>query len=173
MPVRPKRLELVLGAIVGVFFLLVLSPQGQCTFDHPDSRSTTAKRHGKISFEDNASGRLIRDRTAFGFTSYLASDGINLLAIYTTFDDAAQAQAAFDRELAKAEKVIKKGKKNKEGQIVGERAQIVLLGGQADIVASKPDERFAAVVWTDGASFHEIESSSLRDVLALEKVYKY
>jgi hypothetical protein len=29
------------------------------------------------------------------------------------------------------------------------------------------------VMWTDGRKFHEIQSTSLQDILALEKVYKY
>ena len=73
--------------------------------------------------------------------------------------------AIFDREVGRAAKILKRGpKKDAKGEIVGERAEVMLV---------KPDEGITAVVWTDGYTFHEIRSSSLQDILELEKQYTY
>ena len=85
--------------------------------------------------------------------------------IYNNFGATDRASAFFENELARAAKLIKRGEKvDREGKIVGERAEILL---------PKPNEQVTAVLWTDGRKFHEIQSTSLKDILELEKIYKY
>jgi hypothetical protein len=118
-----------------------------------------------LQFKTGMSGDMIQDGILLGFTDYEAPDGTGLNVAYRTFNDAAQAAAFFDKETAGAAKVVKRGdKKDKKGKVVGERAQILL---------PKPNEGLIAVIWTDGRTFHRISSSSLKDILDLEMIYKY
>jgi len=101
-----------------------------------------------------------------GFSQYTASDGTDLTALYTWFSSSEGAQQYFEKQLAKAAEVIERKKKlNSAGKVVGERAQILR---RVD-----PKKAVPAVLWTDGKTFHEIYSSSLKSILQLEKVYKY
>jgi hypothetical protein len=101
-----------------------------------------------------------------GFSGYTASDGTKLMASYTWFFNAPEAQEYFEKQLAKAAGVIDRKKKlNSAGKVVGERAQILRR--------IDPQKTMPAVVWTDGRTFHEIYSSSLNSILQLEKVYRY
>jgi hypothetical protein len=102
-----------------------------------------------------------------GFTLFTAPDGVGLMMLYLAHDDGAQAQKAFDQEIAHAAKVVQRGeKRNGAGTVVGERAEILTP-------MSKPVPPSPAKIWTDGQTFHEITSSSLQDALELEKVYRY
>jgi len=115
------------------------------------------------------SGDLIQDGTDFGFTTYGCPDGNSLIVIYNRFRDETEATAILDKELARAVRSEGRGpKRDAEGKVVGERVQLVLPSGK-----NKPDDTLHAVAWTDGAIFHEIESVSLPDVLAMEKIYRY
>lgn len=106
------------------------------------------------------------DGVHLGFTHYKASDGTSLKVLYAGFDNPAKAQDYFEKQLAKAVKVSeRKSKLNTSEKVVGERAQI--------LIRLDPKRTWPAVLWTDGATFHEIYSSSLNSVLELEKVYKY
>jgi hypothetical protein len=116
-------------------------------------------------FTRGTSGDSIEDGVDLGFTVYKAADGVSLTVVYNDFDGASQASAFFEKELVRAAKVLSRGQKtDRDGKIVGERAEIHL---------AKPNEELNAVMWTDGRKFHEIQSTSLQDILALEKVYKY
>lgn len=111
-------------------------------------------------------GELVdKDGTHLGFTDYKASDGITLQALYNDFGTPSEAEIELEKEIKAAAKVVEIGvKKNKEGTSVGRRAQIILRA---------PRVKWSAVLWTDGRSFHEIESRSLRDILELERIYRY
>jgi hypothetical protein len=109
---------------------------------------------------------LDEDGVHLGFSSYTASDGTKLTASYEYFPIAEGAQKYFEKQLAKAAEVIEKKKKlNPAGKVVGERAQILR---RVD-----PQKTVPAVLWTDGRTFHEIYSWSLKSILLLEKGYKY
>jgi hypothetical protein len=111
------------------------------------------------------SGDSIQDGVVLGFTVYKASDGISVTVFYNDFKDASEASAIFEKKLIRAPKVLMRGQKiDRGGKIVGERAEIRL---------PQPKETLSAVMWTDGRKFHEIESISLRDIRAMEKVYRY
>jgi hypothetical protein len=85
---------------------------------------------------------------------------------YEDFESLEKARSYCEKQLAKSAKIIERGsKRNEGGKVVGERAQILL---RRDAGKTIP-----AVLWTDGVKYHEIYSSSLKDILELEKVYKY
>ncbi|HXN99879.1 MAG TPA: hypothetical protein VN881_12460 [Candidatus Acidoferrales bacterium] len=118
-----------------------------------------------IRFEKGTSGDLIQDGILLGMTLYKASDGASLAVVYNNFEDTSQASAFFDKELVRASKALSKGDKlDRDGKIIGKRAEIRLAA---------PNDKLTAVMWTDGRKFHEIQSTSLRDILELERVYKY
>jgi hypothetical protein len=126
-----------------------------------------APRELEVEFTATMMGELLdEDGQHLGFSHYTASDGTDLAALYTGFFSAEGAPEYFEKQLAKAAEVIeRKNKLNSEGKVVGERAQILR---RMDSRKTVP-----AVLWTDGKSFHEIYSSSLKSILQLEKVYKY
>jgi hypothetical protein len=124
-----------------------------------------AQKNDKLQFTRGASGDQIQDGEVFGFTNYRASDGASLTVSYNTFPDAAQAKAWFEKEVTRSTKVVERGpKKDGTGKVVGKRAQIV---------PAKPNEKLVAIIWTDGRSLHEVQSTSLRDALEFERVYQY
>jgi hypothetical protein len=103
----------------------------------------------------------------WGYTTFTAPDGVKVTVFYLRRDDHDLAVAAFKQELSLSSKIATRAKKvNKAGRVVGDRAQITVPG-------AKPGISLEAVVWTDGSSFHEIVSSSLVDVLELERLYGY
>ncbi len=104
-----------------------------------------------------------------GFADYVGSDGVKLSLLYLAENNRALSLQAYNEELSRAVKIVAQSKKTDgNGVVVGERAQILL-----------PGRRFAdqfpvpAVIWTDGPTFHEISSSSVDDILKLEKEYRY
>jgi hypothetical protein len=110
-----------------------------------------------------------------GFTNFKSSDGVGLTVFYLVRNDAVRAVQAFNEDLARAATAIERSaKKDSNGNVLGERAQI-LLPSTIPIppFPAVAGPQLPAVVWTDGQTFHEITSSSLQKVLELEKVYRY
>jgi hypothetical protein len=167
---RPKRKLSIHSAALLMFGLVgsaSISAALEERYTLSQKGSSATKPHEKkgLRVTVGMSGQLIQDGMVLGFTVHGAPDGVSLIVIYNTFDDAPQASAWFEKEIARAAKVVERGeKKDQAGKIVGKRAQILL---------PSPNEKLAAVMWTDGRQFHEIDSSSLHDILELEKVYKY
>jgi hypothetical protein len=144
-----------------------LSPASavRSTLCQSSSKTTAPPKSNELRFARGTPGDLIQDGEVLGFTTYKASNGVGLTSIYNTFDEASHAAAFFEKELGLAAKVITRGEKiNKDGKVIGERAEILL---------PKPNEKLTAVMWTDGRNFHEIDSTSLEVILEFEKGYKY
>jgi hypothetical protein len=125
------------------------------------------KQTGDVIFKPGGMGEISFDNgIRLGFTDYTTSDGAWLRVLYLTEDGEVQAVTAFHQRLAHAAKVISRSEmKDAKGKVVGERAQILAP-------AAPPAPPFHAVIWTDGPTFHEVESSSLQHVLQFEKVYR-
>ncbi|MGB6882775.1 MAG: hypothetical protein WBE10_01865 [Candidatus Acidiferrum sp.] len=99
-----------------------------------------------------------------GFTAFKGSDGSALMVLYEDFAGSAVAQSYFEKQIAKAAKVIKREKKlNTSGKAVGDRAEILLRLDDGKTIP--------AVLRTDGLSFHEFYSASRESLLQLEKRY--
>lgn len=163
-------LILIWMVCVCVFRSLPAYPQSTASRDKTAPAATTEgvakqssqKEHAQFT-RGNAGELQTKEGTHLDFIDYWASDGVSVRMLYTNVD----AQQAFDREIAQATKVVKRGSKlDSNGRIVGERAQVLLSPLQ-------DGHSFFAVIWTDGAKFHEIRSRSLRHILELEKVYRY
>ena len=129
------------------------------------SSAQNPKAEKKTEFTNSSMGELEdADGVHLGFTHFKASDGVRLTVLYEDFDHAAKAEEYFQKQLANAAKVIERGNKvNDAGKVVGVRAQILLR--------LDPPKTMPAVLWTDGQTFREIRSSSLKDILELEKVF--
>lgn len=168
---KPWKLTLSLSLV------LVLSEEsrarnGLAVFLSQSSSSGTvpverpARKKKPVKFQNIMMGELTtEDGVRLGFTTFKASDGVKLTAIDGEFVSAQRAHQEFDKEVAKAAKVIERGKKkDKRGTIVGERAQILVR-------TKAPDMPTPAVVWTNGSWFREILSTSVPDILELEKWY--
>jgi len=126
------------------------------------------KQTADVVFKPGVRGEISFDNgIRLGFTDYTASDGVWLRVLYLTEDGQAQAVTAFHQRLAHAANVISRSeKKDVKGRVVGERAEVLAP-------AAPPDPPFHAVIWTDGPTFHEIESSSLQHALQFERLYRY
>ena len=122
----------------------------------------------KMQFTRGTSGELLtEDGEKLGFTNFKASDDIELQVLYWGFDDAPRATEVFEKQIARAIKVVQRGKKlDKNGKVVGERAQVTFSSRGSQ-------ETFSAILWTDGPKFHQIQSISLPEILELEKAYRY
>jgi hypothetical protein len=98
----------------------------------------------------------------FATTIYSASDGVGLEVLHGEFDSALAAKHYLGKMMAKASHVVSSGgKKNKKGDVVGERA-VVILGHRS------PKEASPAILLTFGDHYYEIRSRSFCDSLALE-----
>jgi hypothetical protein len=105
------------------------------------------------------------ERITLGFTSYKTSDGPGVTAMDYEFGSADEAHAYFVKKLSKATKVVnRRDNLNRAGKVVGERAEILMTFDNKGIGR--------AVLWTDGEEFHEIISSSVKNILKLEKLYR-
>jgi hypothetical protein len=117
-----------------------------------------------VQFKSVGVGELVdADGMRLAFTAYQGSDGTKLTAIRHEFPSQTKAEEYFDRAIKQAVTVVSSGKKeDRTGKIVGKRAQVVLPSGKVKAKA-------LAVLWTSGGHFHEIVSSSLGNILLLEK----
>jgi hypothetical protein len=117
------------------------------------------------TFYNVASGQVIGEKGLLvPFTGYKASDGTGLNAIDPEFKSPAKAKEYFALRIAKAQKVIRRGKKEDSGgKVIGERAEA--------IYTSPDGSTFPAILWTDGRVFREIDSRSLALSLKLEKAF--
>ena len=103
-----------------------------------------------------------------GFTVFLASDGVRLTSIDAQFASAAEAERYFELVVAKFSKVSNCSNiKSEGGKGVGLGAEVV-----QERRSAASTEQFA-ILLTRGACFREIESTSLRDALALEQRYPF
>jgi hypothetical protein len=117
-------------------------------------------------FMSKSAGETDRAGIPLGFTTFVAQDGAGVTVFYLVRDSQQLASSAFQRELSSAIRIVKRRKKrNKDGEIVGDWAQIRIRG--IDPQRAPLD----AIMWTDRSSFHEMISASLKDLLELEKVY--
>jgi hypothetical protein len=97
-------------------------------------------------------------------TGYRATDGVLVTNVHGIFDSPSEADSYFEKETAKAMKVVRRGlKKNRKGDSVGRRAEVLYP-------PSPPNTKAVpAVLWTDGTSYYVLISPSLPDILSLEK----
>jgi hypothetical protein len=159
---------------LGCFGFWVTSPGADSRperLSRTGSGQTSTKRDRsapkKVTFESTSKGQMEDEAGVhLGFTNFTASDGNTLSVLYKDFGSSANAQAFWEKQLAKAVRVIERKKKlDPTGTVVGERAEILLR--------LSPQRAIPAVLWTDGVKFHEIYSSSRDNILELEKVYRY
>lgn len=101
-----------------------------------------------------------------GFSSYRASDGVNLRFDHLDFPSAEEATRAFEKELGVSTKIISREfLRDREGKfIVGER--VVALFPADD------GRNWPMVVCLDGNELYEISSTSLRHILIFEKEHR-
>jgi hypothetical protein len=104
-----------------------------------------------------------------GFNTYTASHGEGVTVIYTDLKNATAANDFLQVVVSYACQVISKSEKlETDGKTVGRRYEFLLA------LRDKDCEKGAfAIAWTDGVKFHEITSPSRKNVLALEKMYRY
>jgi hypothetical protein len=121
----------------------------------------------KVTFHNVATGEVEdEDHIPLGTTLFKASDGRTLEVLYEDFGSPAKARDYLENRLARAERVLaRENKLDAKGKVIGERAEILLRLSKQEV--------WHAILWTDGVKFHEIISSSLDDLLELERVYRY
>jgi hypothetical protein len=156
------------GLLILAVCLFACVPADSQSAPKANSAQNQPTKTPKMEFR--VDGKMGEIETAYGvhmgFTYFTASDGVGLTMLFLAQSDQGAATEAFDQEIARAVKVMKRGdKKDGSGRVIGKRAEILTP-------MSKPAP-YPAIIWKDGASFHEIISSSLPDALALEKVYRY
>lgn len=150
--------------------------QLQSSASTSDAQSLHNDPKARVDFKLVNSGEMeTKYGVRLGFTAYKSSDGVGLTVFYLVQNDPLRAVQVFNEELVRAAKVIERSaKKDSGGNILGERAQI-LIPSTIPIPPFPPvvGPQWPAVIWTDGQTFHEITSSSLQKILELERVYRY
>ena len=168
---RSRNIRLLVFCLgcIAVHTAISSSPSALSQSVDPASVTPSAGQNPKIwkktTFTNIGMGELEdQDGVGFGFTQFKASDGVGLIVLDKDFADSTKAEEYFKKRLEEAAKVIEQGNKlNDVGEVVGVRAQILL---RIDSSKTSP-----ALLWTDGVRLQEIYSSSLKDILKLEKVY--
>lgn len=120
-----------------------------------------------IRFENIAAGSVVMPPDGRGgFTSFKASDGVNLYFDYLEFPSADAARAAFQKVKGQSTKIIEQEVlHDREGKaIVGER---VVGMFQAD-----DGRQWPMMAGVDGNKLYEISSTSLRHIAVFEKDYR-
>jgi hypothetical protein len=150
-------------------------PPSRASSSSDRSAPSDPKSKGKLEFKVVSMGEMeTRSGVRLGFTNFSASDGVGLQVFYSAEADPVGATLAFNEEVARAVTVAEReNKRDAHGNVVGERAQILV----PTTVAIPPFRAVAglprpAVIWTDGPTFHEISSGSLQHVLEFEKGYR-
>jgi hypothetical protein len=101
--------------------------------------------------------------THLSFHTWRATDGITVTSSMQEFRSIAQAKKAFAHRLKEAVKVTdRKPRLGQGGRETGERAL-------ASFSYPNKTEQFLGIIWTDGLTFHDVESVSLPHALAFEK----
>lgn len=139
----------------------------------PSGQKPSGRRSKPLTFKNLAMGemsdRAVTDlglktegqsEVRLGFTAYLASDGVRLSAKQGKFASPSDAERYFDLVVGRSGKVLKRGKMNDGGKVVGRRAEVVLKEKSSGITEY-------GLLWTSGSWFQEIDSTSLQDNLAL------
>ena len=158
-----------------LFFLVTACIAVGTASQTPSTKSAATSTNGNhrepsaIVFKRVGMGEILDkdEGITLGFTSYATEpDGAGAMAMDYEFSNAEKAHAYFEKQLSKTTTIIveRYDKVNQYGKVAGERAQILM---RIDKHKNQP-----AVLWTDEKMFREIYSSSLKDVLELEKLYR-
>jgi len=68
---------------------------------------------------------------------------------------------------ARAVRILESGaKQDEEGKVVGKRKVL-------EYAFERRNAPIFGVMWTDGLTYHEIRSQSMKAILELEKIYQY
>jgi len=145
--------------------ILILGGQADNSSSRTAPAAATKGNTKELKFKPILMGELRTDYGAhLGIDLYLASDGVGLTVRYNASSGSVPSGSLFEHEVARAAKVISRAPlKNSAGELLGERAEVLF---------HESNQELHAVLWTWNGSFHEIESSSLRHVLAMEKSYR-
>ena len=134
----------------------------------PEIRMNISQDHIKqgLEFEEVLSeSGVTKDGNRYCYQLYRSSDSIGVSVTSENHNSPAEANKALQKELEQAVKIIEREPKlDEQGQSVGERVV-------ASLPSNDPDKPQAFVLWSDGSSFYQISSFSLRHVLELEKRY--
>ena len=102
------------------------------------------------------------NKVPLNMTNFLASDGVGVTVISGEFSSATAAEDYYEKVLAKALKITEHGKKrDATGNVVGKRAV-------GTVPVEKSNKAIAAVLFTSGKQFYEIQSHSERHCRIME-----
>jgi hypothetical protein len=104
-----------------------------------------------------------RDGVPTYFSNYESSGGNKLYKILIEFQSTERCNEQLNALIKASVKLIERGpRKDRDGHTVGERIVVLLP-------TKLPDERLAAIAWTNGKKYTDIRSNSLEDLQAFEK----
>jgi len=156
---------MTLKSVALILALLAGSDCWKNTLTRQQEKSGTASENTKaVTFEVTSRGE-IKDQNSirFSITSYLASNGVGLTVVHTQFLNAVAAKDYFRVMAEKATKIVERTTKtDKNGGVVGERAELILLTDQSK-------EEIRAILWTSDRDLYEIKSNSPGTNLKLER----
>jgi hypothetical protein len=142
--------------VIGVVTLILMAALG--------TGATYVFNRIYIRFESVAVGSIVMPPDGQGgFTSFKASDGVNLNFDHLQFPSIDAAREAFQIVLSRSTKIIERERiYDREGKdIVGERV--------VGMFPADNGREWPMVVCLDGAKLYEISSTSLRHIALFEK----
>jgi hypothetical protein len=157
-------LSLALGLRIGRRIypadLMPESASHQLTGGGGESKSTD------LDFKETMVGEAVTsDGFRYPIHDWKSNDGVALSSSILTFSSEAQAREALSNRIKGASAVVERGPRiNISGRRTGERVMVTFS------YAGRKEASFG-ILWTDGEKFHDIESFSLRHVLAFEQKF--
>jgi len=120
-----------------------------------------------VRFEKVAMGSIVMGANGRGgFSSYRASDGVNVNFDRLDFPSTEEATKAFDNVLSASNRVIVR-------EFVRDREAKVVVGERVVALFPADDGReWPMMVCRDGAKLYEISSTSLRHILIFERQHR-
>jgi len=129
---------------------LALSPESK------DAESYHPTEMGEIRDEDG---------TQLSFTAWEGAGGSVVTVIHKDFGSPVLASEYFDKQVARAKKVLKLGRQiDGKGKVVGKRAVVVLTSSKNDRASQTP-----TLLFTAGSCYNQWGSKSFAAVLQMEK----
>lgn len=154
----------LLFSFVGTCWLGTIMFARQPWDDNQTKNSSEARKQKESPpFRVIRAGEVLdEDGVHLAIATFEASDGTKVTEVHNEFVSPDRARQYFEKALRRAKGIVNRAKKkDKKGQIVGERAEVTF--------DSEREKTIPAVLWTDGSHFYQISSTSLQRILELEK----
>lgn len=133
---------------------------------HDSFRSAKAYLEAR-KYHIETMGELRDGQIHLGYTAYKAVDGVIVTVVRNKFESPESAKEYLEVQIRKASKIVQRGAALKAQEKGPEDRTEVELN------SNSKSHALHAVLWTCGQEYFQVQSTSLRDILAFEKVLSW